>query len=780
MKKIIALCTFLVAALSQSDAQTVKGTITDDEGKPVSDVSVTVKGTFLGTVTDAKGTYRIQLKTPGTYTVQWQHVGFQPVEQTVTAAADAEVVASASLQKATGSLKEITVTASRKVEMVDRTPAAVQVINQKDIQTQLLISPNISNVLAQAAPAVAFGTNTTSNVGQTLRGRTPLILIDGIPQSTPLRAGSRDIRTIDPSSIERIEVVKGATAIYGNGADGGIINYITKKGAAAKAFNASTFLANTGMLAHSKNTLGGRLSQQFNGTINKFDYIVSGTYERTGVAKSADGVALSPTYGLGESNIYNAFTKLGYNITAKHRLEGMYNFFGSAQNSDYREQTGKYDSAATIGVKGNRPGEQEGTRYNHNSYLKYIGKDLFLGTDVEASAYLQSFYTIFGYEPAYFENGGQSTIKSDKRGVRLNLNTPYQVAPWWKGDVVYGIDVMRDVTAQVLTDGRLWTPEMEMTNSAPYAQASATLFDDFILKAGYRYDDVRVDIPGFTQIKINSGGRLRGGNTVKGDTVAFSASTFNAGLRYARFELFKPFVSFTQGFSIIDIGRYLRGPAVVSIGDDIKPVKVNNLEVGVNSSHRLFDFAASYFISTNKEGASLASQNGMYVQQKAPEKTWGYELQLDLRPVDKVSVGGAYVWVEGKADKDMNNSFDDEVDTYLSGIKISAPKASAYVRYAPVKAVNLYAQWLYFGDRKRFAPNATTGLYELGEGPVEGEGIVNFSGSWQATKNLQFNLGIENLLNKDYFGPAAQWQAKDGEYVKANGIRYQVGVGIKW
>lgn len=67
------------------------------------------------------------------------------------------------------------------------------------------------------------------NTGQTLRGRQVLVLIDGIPQSTPLRNGARDLRVIDPSVIERIEVIKGASSIYGNGADGGIINYITRK-----------------------------------------------------------------------------------------------------------------------------------------------------------------------------------------------------------------------------------------------------------------------------------------------------------------------------------------------------------------------------------------------------------------------------------------------------------------------------------------------------------------------------------------------------------------------
>lgn len=72
-----------------------------------------------------------------------------------------------------------------------------------------------------------MSSGSSSNWGQTLRGRQVLILVDGVSQSTPLRNGSVDMRTIDPNVIERIEVIKGANSIYGNGAAGGIINYIT-------------------------------------------------------------------------------------------------------------------------------------------------------------------------------------------------------------------------------------------------------------------------------------------------------------------------------------------------------------------------------------------------------------------------------------------------------------------------------------------------------------------------------------------------------------------------
>jgi iron complex outermembrane receptor protein len=459
-----------------------------------------------------------------------------------------------------------------------------------------------------------------------------------------------------------------------------------------------------------------------------------------------------------------------------HRVEGMYNYYGSTQNTDYVEKTGVYGKTPTIGVRGQHLGEQEGTRYNHNAYIKYAGKDLFLGTNAEVSAYLQDFYTIYGWT-SFFQNGGQSTIASDKRGLRLNLNTPYSVSPWWSGDVVYGVDVAQDVTSQILTDGRTWVPEIKMNNTAPYLQANATLFNHFLFKAGYRYDDIRIDVPSFTQVIDNRGA---GGKFINGGKLQFDASTFNTGLRYARFEWFKPFVSYTQGFSVIDVGRYVRAAKENDIARmAIQPVKVNNYEVGFNSSHKFVDVTGSYFVAKNKIGASLIEENGWYVQQTAPEKTWGYEFSVDARPATFLHLGASYMYVEGKADVNKNNSFDDAGDIYLNGTKISPPKTAAYVRVIPTQAVNLYLQWLHYGDRKRFQPRST-GLYGSGEGPVEGAGVVNFSGSWQATKKVQLNVGVENLLNKDYFTPIAQWSAQHADYIKANGVRYQVGVGIKW
>lgn len=424
MRHLILFVFLLLINAPALFSQQVKGKISGNNGESLQGISVLLRGTYQGTSSNEDGQYQLNFPKPGTYILDFQGVGFIPAEKTVTIGQET-IELDLVMEPSISTLKDVTITASRKAEIVDRTPASVQVINSREIQTQLQLSPNINNILANAVPSLGFGNNTTSNTGQTLRGRNPLILIDGIPQSTPLRSGGRDMRTIDPAIIDRIEVVKGATAIYGNGADGGIINYITRKPLKGEKFKASTYLSNTGMLAHSENTFGFRATQQVSGNAGEFDYVANGTFEKTGVHKDANGEVLTPVYGLGETNIYNFFGKAGYNITPKQRIEAMYNYFGSKQNSDYIESMGTYMETPTTGIPGKTQGVDEGTRFNHNAYLRYQAKELYLGTTLDASVYLQRFYTVYGYS-SFFQNGGQSTIESDKTGGRLNLNTPFQ------------------------------------------------------------------------------------------------------------------------------------------------------------------------------------------------------------------------------------------------------------------------------------------------------------------------------------------------------------------
>ncbi|MBQ0741418.1 TonB-dependent receptor plug domain-containing protein, partial [Aquimarina celericrescens] len=73
-----------------------------------------------------------------------------------------------------------------------------------------------------------------------------------------------NMNLLDPSAIERIEVVKGSTSIYGNGAEGGIINYITKKNITAITFESNTTIGSSISLTEPSHTSGSSFSQFFN------------------------------------------------------------------------------------------------------------------------------------------------------------------------------------------------------------------------------------------------------------------------------------------------------------------------------------------------------------------------------------------------------------------------------------------------------------------------------------------------------------------------------------
>lgn len=485
---------------------------------------------------------------------------------------------------------------------------------------------------------------------------------------------------------------------------------------------------------------------------------------------------ISPVYGLGETKMYNGFGKLGYNFNEKHRVEAMYNYFGSGQNSDYVEQLGKYGEAPTIGVKGEHKGKDEGTRYNHNAQVRYIGKDLFINSSLELSTYLQSFYTVYGWT-SYFENGGQSTIKSNKKGVRLNLNTPFALG-MAKGSLTYGVDYLNDVTSQPLVDGRTWVPEMDLKNVAPYAQLNLNLNQDFIFKAGYRYDNVKVGVDDFQQLVLASGA---GGESVQGGTLKFDAHTFNVGFRYVGIEAIKPFVSYSQGFSMIDVGRYVRSAKENFISQmDLEPVIVNNYEAGFHSRLGIVSFSGAYFISTSKLGANLkANADGVYEIERAPERVEGVEALVDVFVSDKITFGANAAYSEGKADINNNSECSDAEDKYLTGLRIPPLKITSYLNVKPVEKLNLNLQWIYSGDRDRFERNAKGG-YSSGEGPVKAFDIFNLAASYQATTKLSLNLGIENLLNNAYYLPQAYWYGRDDNFTRASGARFQVGASYNW
>ncbi len=228
MKKIIFLCLMMLFSALGIHAQTVdiSGTVTDKDGVPVPGVSVVVKGTINGTISNIDGEFVIS--TTINTVLLFSYVGMQSQEIEITDRADLSIV----LLEDMAQIGELVVVGYGTMKKESLT-AAISNIKSEDILTTTHSS------LAQALQGKVPGLQIRQNTGEpgsfdtriNIRGfGTPLFIIDGVA-----REGGSEFQRINPEDIESISVLKdAAAAIYGLRAANGVIIVTTKKGAKGK------------------------------------------------------------------------------------------------------------------------------------------------------------------------------------------------------------------------------------------------------------------------------------------------------------------------------------------------------------------------------------------------------------------------------------------------------------------------------------------------------------------------------------------------------------------
>lgn len=686
-------------------------------------------------------------------------------------------------KKDTVSLEEVVITANRIKEKKTDAVANVTIIDQKKLQQFIKIAPDMSHLIGMIEPAMSLSTNTTNNRYQNLRGRSILVLIDGIPQSTPLRATDRDIRSIDPAAVERIEIVKGATSIYGNGAIGGIMNIVTKKSPKNVIFGGQTTIGASARDSFKENRgFGYRFNQQFYGNYKGFSYLVDAAMNQTGSAIDGTGEYISPRYGLGDVRTYNGLVKLGYQFDDDNKVEAMYNFYQSLQNTPLVASGGKYLERPRIGVYDTKDpaAQDEGMRYNHNAYIKFNSNNIFKRTDLELSAFTQHQYAIFDYRkhnarsPRWESSSGQATVKGEKYGIRTQLTSKFLFSENVFTQLLYGADVLIDKTSQPLVDGRYWMPELTSYNSAPFLQTKTTFFQYYVLKAGLRYDYIDVSVPNYEVLRLrNTDPRVY----VKGGDLTYNNLSPNIGIAYNQFKYFQPFISYSQGFSIFDLGRTLRAAkADVLSKINTEPVKTENYEAGAYAElSKYVHLSGSYFYTYSKLGSDLKSVSGFWVVDRTPQKVYGFEVNADIFPTKWLTLGGSFISFEGK----KKSTEDGDWDGYMSGTSIPAPKATAYIRVTPTEYSYLQVNYLHTGSRGRFSPD-NRGVYTEGEGIVYPIDLFSLSAGYTFNKSFSLALGIENLTDKVYYTPASMLVARDAEYARGNGRYFNLSLTYRY
>jgi TonB-linked SusC/RagA family outer membrane protein len=242
MRKLLLLMVGVLTITAQLLAQsrTVTGIINDENGQAIFGASVTIKGSRIGTTTDLKGAFTLNVPASSS-TLVISAVGYAETELAI---AD-KTTFTVSLKPSGQDMSEVVVVAygTQKRESIT---GSISTISTKQLENRL--TTNITQALAGAAP----GISTTSGNGQPgssaairIRGfgsinasSSPLFVVDGFPYEGFIG----DLNTND---IESISLLKDAssTALYGARAANGVVLITTKKGKSADAkvnINATT------------------------------------------------------------------------------------------------------------------------------------------------------------------------------------------------------------------------------------------------------------------------------------------------------------------------------------------------------------------------------------------------------------------------------------------------------------------------------------------------------------------------------------------------------------
>ncbi len=216
-------------ARSQQDKQ-ITGTVVDPLQEPLIGVSIRIKETTKGTVTDIDG--RFVIEAPVGSTLIFSYIGFTTQEVVIENETNLNIV----LSDDTKALNEVVVVGYGSSVKKDLTTAVVSVTSKDFLQGAVndpmqMLDGRVAGL--SVASTAAGDPNRTSNLqirgASSVRGQSgPLYVIDGL-------AGA-DIRSVAPQDIESMTVLKdgSAAAIYGSRASGGVIIVQTKRGRAGK------------------------------------------------------------------------------------------------------------------------------------------------------------------------------------------------------------------------------------------------------------------------------------------------------------------------------------------------------------------------------------------------------------------------------------------------------------------------------------------------------------------------------------------------------------------
>ncbi len=662
--------------------------------------------------------------------------------------------------------ESLVVSASRTNHSITDMAQTTWVIEQADIEQQVQGGKELKEVLAQLIPGMDVSSQGRTNYGMNMRGRSMMVMVDGVRLNSS-RSDSRQLDSIDPFNISRIEVISGATSLYGGGSTGGLINIVTKKGQPETEVEFQTGVK-SGFNSHNDNDEN--IAAAVSGGNDNASGRLSVAYQRFGGWYDGKG---------NEVNIDNTQTGLQYS----DRLDVMGTGTLNIDEHQQLQLTTQYYKSESDGKHGLYLGENfsavsgSGNAYNKNNLdsdripgterhlinLQYSNTD-FWGQDLLAQIYYRdenlTYYPFPTLSGGRVTSIGASQQKTDFYGGKLTLNSK----PLDALTLTWGVDAEHetfdanqqffDLNKAAASGGMKLDnaynvgryPGYSITNLAPFLQSSYD-FSAITLSGGvrYQYTENKVDdFIGYAQQQGIATGRATSADAVPGGKTDYNNLLFNAGILGHLTERQQLWFNFSQGFEIPDLAKYYGSGTYqlvnghyrlvnsVNVNDSkLDGIKVDAYELGWRfTGDNLRTQIAGYYSLSDK--TININKSDMTINVEDDERRiYGVEGQVDYFFTDSewstgtnFNVIKSETRVDGKWEK-------------LTVDSASPSKMSAWVTWAP-------GDWTL-----RVQSTQTFDLSDEAGKRIEGYNTVDLLGSYLLPVG-KLSFSVENVLDEDY------------------------------
>jgi iron complex outermembrane receptor protein len=683
------------------------------------------------------------------------------------AARTADTAAVADSKKAATTLEAIVVTGGRSPQQIAETARTIYVVESQEIQSQARSGKTLQQILGETIPSFdPASQGARTSYGQNLRGRTALVLIDGVSMNSA-RSLSRQFDSIDPFNIERIEVLSGATAIYGGNATGGIINIITKKGKdAAPGLHAEVTAGMGSGLAGAKDfdrNAGGAVTYNSDNWDARFSIAGNKTgafYDGTGTILVPDITQTSTAF----NERLDIMGSVGLQIDDGRRLEMTGQYFDSKQESDYGLYYGPFFAAlANPSLFETRDGyKSDFNPQTRRSMLNmtYTDDDVF-GQQLLLQGSYRSERLRFSPFPSgsYFAGSSQDT---DYYSIKAAL----VAEPTDNLKITYGIDADKDsfssrqnvfdMTLAAQTGGMNFKtmgvtglyPAIDVSTIAGFVEASYEASDKLTLSGGVRYQFVNTQVSDFVgaaqQVAILQG-RATSADTISGGEVDYDAALFSAGAAYELTNTQQVYANFSQGFELPDPAKYY-GVGAYSLagghyslvnsvnvaGSALEAIKTNSFEIGYRLDDGTYNLETAGYYSLSDRSISLNRST----------------LAVDVVDQERRVYG-----IEGKAGMKLDHGFDVGVlgQWVRTEVKGDDGWEKDTIGTASVSKIGGYVGWTNDALSLKFSGQHVFDLSDADGFKIEGYTLFDLTGGYTfENTDTTVNFGIQNVFDTDY------------------------------